>query len=66
MTLDLAAPDVERDARYLQRTLAMVMQNSGKKEALPRVDHLDKESQLKLENENVRQCLYWARNQLSA
>lgn len=51
-----------RDARYLQKTLNQAM--SLKKDPLPRVDHLDKTSQLKLEVENVRQCLFWARERL--
>ena len=35
-----------------------------KKQVLPRIDQLDKPAQLRLEEENVKQCLYYARQQL--
>ena len=46
-----------RDARYLARTLAMVRE---KKKTLPRISQLSKEEQMRVENDNVVQCLKWA------
>ena len=46
-----------RDARYLAKTLAMVRE---KKKTLPRISHLSKDEQMRVENENVVQCLKWA------
>jgi len=50
-----------RDARYLARTLAMVRE---KKKTLPRISHLSKDDQMRMENENVIQCLTWAATNL--
>ncbi len=46
-----------RDARYLARTLAMVR---AKKQTLPRISHLSKDEQMRVENENVIKCLKWS------
>ena len=54
----------DRNGKYLARTLRMVDANS-KKQVLPRIDHLDKPAQARLEEENVKQCLYYARQQLA-
>jgi sugar phosphate isomerase/epimerase len=51
----------ERGGRYLARTLRLVEDNAR---PLPRLDHLDKAAQLRLEEDNVKQCLYYARQQL--
>ena len=33
---------------------------AGKKKMLPRISHLSKEEQMRVENDNVVQCLKWA------
>jgi len=53
----------DRNGKYLARTLRMVDANA-KTQVLPRIDHLDKPAQSRLEEENVKQCLYYARQQL--
>ena len=53
----------DRNGIYLARTLRMVAANA-KMQNLPRIDHLNKPAQLRLEEENVKQCLYYAREQL--
>ena len=50
-----------RDARYLAKTLAMVRE---KKKTLPRISHLSKDEQMRVENDNVVQCLNWANKNL--
>jgi hypothetical protein len=35
------------------------------KQPLPRMDGLDREAQVRLENDNVKQCLNYAREQLA-
>jgi 3-oxoisoapionate decarboxylase len=52
-----------RNGKYLARTLRMVDANA-RKQILPRIDQLDKPAQKRLEEENVKQCLYYARQQL--
>jgi hypothetical protein len=37
---------------------------NAKKQELPRIDQLNKPAQLRLEEENVKQCLFYAREQL--
>ena len=54
----------DRNGKYLARTLRMV-DLSAHKQPLPRIDHLDKSDQMQLEEDNVKQCLYYARQQLS-
>ncbi|MBI3472418.1 MAG: sugar phosphate isomerase/epimerase [Candidatus Solibacter usitatus] len=53
-----------RSGRYLARTLAMVAARQ-RKQPLPRIDHLPKDAQLRLEDDNVKQCLHYGREQLS-
>jgi len=55
----------DRNGRYLARTLRMVDANA-RKEPLPTLDALDRTAQMRLEEDNVKQCLYYAREQLSA
>ncbi len=50
-----------RDARYLAKTLAMVR---DKKKTLPRISQLSKDEQMRVENDNVVQCLKWANQNL--
>lgn len=54
----------QRNGKYLARTLRMLLANT-KLHDLPRLDHLDQGAQLRLEEDNVKQCLHYARNQLS-
>ena len=49
--------------RDLARTLAAVRANTPK-EPLPRVAHLSQEERLKLEDDNVKKCLAYARSRL--
>ena len=53
----------DRNGKYLARTLLLVDANA-KKQVLPRIDQLSKPAQLRLEEENVKQCLNYARQQL--
>lgn len=53
----------ERSARYLARTLKMVRERR-KQGGLPRLDGLDRAAQLRLEEDNVKQSLHYAREQL--
>jgi 3-oxoisoapionate decarboxylase len=52
-----------RNGRALARTLRMVAGQKNR-QALPRVDHLTRDAALRLEDDNVRQCLHYARTQL--
>jgi hypothetical protein len=54
----------DRNGRVLARTLAMVRQKT-RKGRLPYLDGLPKDAQLRVENDNVKQCLHYAREQLS-
>jgi sugar phosphate isomerase/epimerase len=54
----------DRNGRYLSRTLKLVQKESVRLQALPRVDGLSREAQLRLEEENVKHCLNHAREQL--
>jgi sugar phosphate isomerase/epimerase len=53
----------ERSGRYLATTLSLVYEQRFR-QALPRMDHLSKAAQLKLEDDNVRACLHYARVRL--
>ena len=53
----------DRSGIYLARTLRMVA-GQHLRQKLPRLDHLDREAQLRLEEDNVKQCLHYARTQL--
>ena len=53
----------ERNGKYLARTLRMVDANE-KNAPLPRLDPLEKRAQMRLEEDNVKQCLFYAREQL--
>ena len=54
----------DRSGRYLARTLEMVGKESRRLSALPRVEGQSKGAQLRLEEENVKICLHYAREQL--
>lgn len=53
----------ERNGRYLARMMATVRARKSPK-PLPRVEGLDREAQLRMEDENLKQCLAYARNEL--
>jgi 3-oxoisoapionate decarboxylase len=53
----------ERKGKYLPRALAMVKKNKWPK-ALPRVTGLDREAQLRMEMDNLNQCVAYARDEL--
>jgi hypothetical protein len=50
--------------RQLAQMIALVRTRAGKK-PLPRISDLNREDQLRREDENVRQCLRYAREKLS-
>jgi sugar phosphate isomerase/epimerase len=53
----------ERNGKYLARALAMVRKNKPAK-PMPRVTGLDKEAQLRMELDNINQCVAYARDHL--
>lgn len=53
----------ERNGRYLARALAMVRKHK-RPNPLPRVTGLDREAQLRMEMDNLNQCVAYARDQL--
>lgn len=53
----------ERNGKYLARSLALVRKNK-RSTPLPRVTGLDREAQLRMEMDNVKQCVAYARDQL--
>jgi sugar phosphate isomerase/epimerase len=53
----------ERNGKYLARTLALVRKNKPAK-PLPRVTGLDKEAALRMELDNINQCVAYARDHL--
>ena len=54
----------QRNGIYLARTLRMVREQR-ERQALPRIDQLPRAAQVRLEEDNVKQCLHYAREQLS-
>ncbi|MDQ6704846.1 MAG: sugar phosphate isomerase/epimerase [Acidobacteriota bacterium] len=54
----------ERSGLYLARTLRMVHKESSRLSALPRMDLQSNPALLRLEDENVKICLHYAREQL--
>jgi sugar phosphate isomerase/epimerase len=53
----------ERNGKYLARALAMVRKNKPA-QPLPRVTHLDRETQLRIERDNVARSIAYARDEL--
>lgn len=53
----------ERNGKYLARALTMVRKNKPAK-PLPRVTGLDREAQLRMELDNIAQCVAYARDHL--
>jgi sugar phosphate isomerase/epimerase len=54
----------ERSGVYLARTLALVRKAADRLEPLPRVDGLSKAARYRLEEDNIKQCLHYARVKL--
>lgn len=54
----------DRNGLYLARTLSMVNAESAKLQPLPTYDHLPPDAQKRMEDENVKQCLNYAREKL--
>jgi sugar phosphate isomerase/epimerase len=55
----------ERNGRYLAGTLRLVRDAAARLQRLPTVDHLNPAGLLQLEEENINQCLHFARTQLN-
>jgi 3-oxoisoapionate decarboxylase len=53
----------DRNGSYLARTLTMVRSHKPP-HPLPKIENLDRDSVMRLEEENVRRCLAYARDQL--
>ena len=53
----------DRSGRVLARTLALVREKT-REHRLPYLDGLPKDAQMRVENDNVKQCLHYAREQL--
>ncbi len=54
----------DRSGRVLARTLALVREKT-RPARLPYLDGLPKDAQMRVENDNVKQCLHYAREQLA-
>ncbi len=54
----------DRNGKYLADTLRMVRDATGRLQHLPHVDGESRAGLLQLEEENVKQCLYYARTRL--
>ena len=54
----------ERSGVYLARTLALVRRTAERIEPLPGVDGLSKAARYRLEEDNIKQCLHYARVKL--
>ena len=54
----------ERNGRYLAHTLRLVRDATVRLQHLPTVDHESPEGLLQLEQENIQQCLHYARTEL--
>jgi len=54
----------DRNGLFLARTLSMVDRASAQLQPLPTYDALPKSAQMRMEDENVKQCLYYARQKL--
>ncbi len=55
----------DRNGQYLARTLALVRNTVQRLEPLPRVDGLSLNARYRLEEDNIKQCLHWAREKLN-
>jgi sugar phosphate isomerase/epimerase len=54
----------DRNGLFLARTLSMVDKESAHLQPLPTYDQLPKVAQMRMEDENVKQCLYYGREKL--
>ena len=55
-----------RGGHYLARTLKLVQKHANPNKPLPRVSHLSPGERLKVEEDNIRACLRYGREQLSS
>ena len=55
----------DRNGKYLADTLRMVREATGRLQHLPRIDGESTAGLLQLEEDNVQQCLYYARTRLA-
>lgn len=55
----------DRNGLYLARTLALVQKDARRMQRLPRYDKMTKDSQIRAEEDNVKQCLNYGREKLS-
>ena len=54
----------DRNGKYLADTLRLVHQAAGRLQHLPRIDHESRQGLMQLEEENIKQCLHYARTRL--
>ncbi len=54
----------DRNGRFLARTLAMVAKESRHLQPLPRYSALPKDARLRIEEDNIRSCMNYAREAL--
>ena len=54
----------DRNGLFLARPLSMVDKMSARLQSLPTYDALPKPAQMRMEDENVKQCLYYGRQKL--
>jgi sugar phosphate isomerase/epimerase len=54
----------DRNGLFLARTLSMVNKASARLQPLPTYNALPKSAQMRMEDENVKQCLYYGRQKL--
>ena len=55
----------DRNGGYLAKTLRVVQKQGHRLQTLQRVDQLDRQAQLRLEDDNVKTCLHYAREKLA-
>src|SRR5229473_6085630 len=54
----------DRNGKYLADTLRRVHHAAGRLQHLPRIDHESRQGLMQLEEENIKQCLHYARTRL--
>jgi len=55
----------DRNGAYMAKTLKVVQKQGHRLQTLQRVDGLDRQAQLRLEDDNVKTCLHYAREKLA-
>jgi len=51
----------ERNGLYLAKTLRLVAEKTDRSKPLPRISQLPKEEQVRLEHDNVKACMAYAK-----